>query len=455
MTKFRLLILCLLVLLAGCSKPVPEVDPEPAEPVFQAEQVSISFYTLPEHESKTLADFKDMKIAIPRSDHYDYNHGQSVKQKLIEEYGYTEDQFVIFDSLSTAFEQIHDDAGFFIISEKHEELIKIAYKGIAYSLKTLSMKMDVDFNPVSHIKKDKDENHSFFNEPFAIYISGIDQNVPPENPGTGDYPRGGNDVNIVMAVNPVDKRVTMVSLPRDTETYGSACGYTGTYKLTDLGRMTSPECIQSTMEARFDVEIDHYVQVSFQSFKQIIDLIGGIRIEMPESFCTDGDWYRGINEKICFNEGDSGRFMGEEVLALARNRYNINGGDFGRIMNHQLIINGILSKLIDNPNIIDITKLILHNKDYAHHTFELDDLYQIYHLVDSLTSDDYEIDNYFVLTGYNPDENKLHQYVPYKKSLAIAKGKLQHTLGTYEPVEGDNYYEEIITVNITKGSIDY
>ena len=68
------------------------------------------------------------------------------------------------------------------------------------------------------------------------------------------------------------------------------------------------------------VPINHYVEVHFDELETVVDKLGGIWVDIPESFSAG-------NGGMSFTEGTQ-RLNGEQALAFARERYNVSGGDF-------------------------------------------------------------------------------------------------------------------------------
>lgn len=174
---------------------------------------------------------------------------------------------------------------------------------------------------------------------FTVLVSGIDslgsarQNI-------------NSDVNIIVTVNPLTKTIVMTSLPRDS--YVPNANLNGEYdKLTHTGYQ-GIDCTVKTIEDTFDIEINYYVKMSFSSIINVVNALGGLEIDVPMSFCE-----RKANRvDIIYLKKGRQILNGEQVLALARNRQNVSGGDVGRAKNQQMIVNAIIKKCL-NPDILN------------------------------------------------------------------------------------------------------
>ena len=111
------------------------------------------------------------------------------------------------------------------------------------------------------VKEEKDVN-----EPFNVYISGID--VSGEISTTSR-----SDVNIIMTVNPKTRKILLTSTPRDY--YVPIPGVSGEQrdKLTHAGIYGVDKSME-TLESLYGIDITYYARVNFTSLKTIVDAIG-------------------------------------------------------------------------------------------------------------------------------------------------------------------------------------
>ena len=188
---------------------------------------------------------------------------------------------------------------------------------VIYTFKSQNRGYDVDVVEVS-------------NEPFVVYISGIDQY------GKTDSVVGRSDVNQLIVVNPETHKILLVNTPRDY--YVQLSGTTGLKdKLTHAG-LYGIETSIKTLEELYDVEIDYYVRVNFDSLINVVDQIGGIDIVSDQAFTAYTD------HNVHVVEGPN-HFNGKQALAYARERYSYETGDRHRGENQQQVISAIIGKV--------------------------------------------------------------------------------------------------------------
>ena len=173
--------------------------------------------------------------------------------------------------------------------------------------------------------KAKDVNVS--NEPFNVYITGIDT--------YGELSAvSRSDVNIVMTVNPKTKQILLTSIPRDY--YVELHGKKGSRdKLTHAGIYGTDMSI-GTIEDLLGIDINYYVKINFTSFIDIINAIGGIEVYSKYTF-TSIDGYN-------YTEGYN-QMNGEEALSFARERKAFSEGDRQRGADQQAVIEAMIKKL--------------------------------------------------------------------------------------------------------------
>ena len=175
------------------------------------------------------------------------------------------------------------------------------------------------------------------NQPFNVYISGIDT--------FGGISRvSRSDVNMIMTVDPVDKEILLTSIPRDT--YVTLHSYGALDKLTHSGIYGVGETVE-TVEDWLGIDINYYIRVNFTSVEDIVDAIGGIDVTSEYAFETHGRQNRGYS----FVEGVN-HLDGAAALAFARERKSFEEGDQERIENQQRVMMAILNKITGSTAIL-------------------------------------------------------------------------------------------------------
>jgi LCP family protein required for cell wall assembly len=160
-------------------------------------------------------------------------------------------------------------------------------------------------------------------DPISVLILGVDERAND---------RGRSDTMVVMTVNPEMQSMQMVSIPRDTRTEIIGKGYED--KINHAYAFGGTDMAMATVENFLDIPIDYYIKVNMESFKEIVDAVGGITVTNPFAF-TDGGY--------TFNEGEI-QLDGAQALAYSRMRKQDPRGDFGRQDRQKQVIMGVIQK---------------------------------------------------------------------------------------------------------------
>ncbi|ESQ00135.1 Transcriptional regulator [Streptomyces sp. GBA 94-10 4N24] len=130
---------------------------------------------------------------------------------------------------------------------------------------------------------------------------------------------------------------TMVSLPRDSEVEipsfkGSDSGKLfpaqgRRVKLNAAYAEDGPELLVRTVEYNTGLRIDHYAEIGFGGFANIVDALGGVEMDIPKAF----------KDKKSGADFQAGKqtLDGQQALAFVRTRYAFAGSDLDRTKNQQ------------------------------------------------------------------------------------------------------------------------
>lgn len=280
-------------------------------------------------------------------------------------------------------------------------------------IKTISVKKD------ETVEK---SNKNITEEPFIMYISGIDT--------SGSISKvSRSDVNIVVTVNPVTYEVLLTSIPRDY--YVQLHGTTGIKdKLTHAGIYGINKSL-TTIEDLLQIDIDYYVRVNFDTVVNLVDEIGGITI------------YSDQNLSFCNIKEGNNIVDGNCALRFARERKSYATGDRHRGENQEEVIKAIIDKVQTSPTIITKYNSILKNLSKNFETnVSNDDIKDFIKMqiedmpnweVRSLNLDGYDSNNY----TYSGGNSVLYVMEPNEKSVndasetinAMISGKTFKDLG--------------------------
>ncbi|MEV8395358.1 MULTISPECIES: LCP family protein [unclassified Streptomyces] len=147
----------------------------------------------------------------------------------------------------------------------------------------------------------------------------------------------GKRTDSMMILHDGSNGPTLISLPRDSNVtipsfVGSESGKTfpGTGRQTKLNAAYAedgPELLVRTVEFNTGLHIDHYVEIGFAGFANIVDAIGGVELDIPKAFKDE-------KSGADFQAGKQ-TLDGEQALAFVRTRYAFANSDLDRTKNQQ------------------------------------------------------------------------------------------------------------------------
>jgi LCP family protein required for cell wall assembly len=155
-----------------------------------------------------------------------------------------------------------------------------------------------------------------------------------------------SDTIIVLHVDPKAEKAAILSIPRDL-----LVPIAGTNRQDKINAafVGGPERLIATIKGALEIEIDHYVEVDFNSFRGIVDSIGGVKVYFP---APARDRYTGLNVRTA----GCVQLDGHRSLQYVRSRhyqYYESGrwredvrADLGRIERQQDFIRRVMHKAV-------------------------------------------------------------------------------------------------------------
>lgn len=144
------------------------------------------------------------------------------------------------------------------------------------------------------------------------------------------------DTMLLLTLNPTLGTANITSFPRDLYVY--IPGWT-VQRINTAQQHGNFQLTQATFEYNFGVRPDHYVLINFQSFREVVDSLGGIDVEVEQRMSDQRDGYGDYTVTSGLHHMD-----GDLALWYARARYASD--DFHRNQRQQEVILAIFKKLV-------------------------------------------------------------------------------------------------------------
>jgi LCP family protein required for cell wall assembly len=124
-----------------------------------------------------------------------------------------------------------------------------------------------------------DRDGSLLSDPTTILVIGTDGGRAP---GRGDANR--SDSLLLLRTDPGKHRMAYLSIPRDLRV--EIPGY-GTAKVNAANQIGGPALTIRTVRGLTGLPIDHVVVVDFDGFRELIDALGGIDVNVPKKILSN------------------------------------------------------------------------------------------------------------------------------------------------------------------------
>lgn len=202
---------------------------------------------------------------------------------------------------------------------------------------------------------------------YNILIMGVDQ-------GYGNYWGSGGkrlfhechcDQNILVSLNLTQKKINLISIPRDSITY--IPGQQGIYKLNASFScsQTQEEGAQNMVNAVSwylgNIKIDAYCMVNMETMVALGDAMGGVDFEVDMNYTgSSGRKYKNGMQHL------DGRGIMDYVRA--RKNATVDGHDIGRTRRGRAMITAIYKKLRTNPELVEDLMKVINDDHYVFFT---------------------------------------------------------------------------------------
>ncbi|MGX8237015.1 LCP family protein [Exiguobacterium undae] len=252
---------------------------------------------------------------------------------------------------------------------------------------------------------------------FSVLLVGTD-----ERPGDTS---SRADTMIVATFNKTDKKVNLLSIPRDSLVMIPSVGYED--KINHSYAFGGIDSTIETVETLLDIPIDYYGSINFNGVVAIVDAVGGIEVDvkLPIDTLNSSDQKNGV--KL---EPGLQRLNGEEALAYARMRYQDPEGDIGRTKRQQQVVQAIIDQSTSFGSITKLNKLMDATGDNFTTNMSLTEAFQLQPFAKSLNAV-----NRIDLKGTDTKINGAYYYQLDPASLSDAKATLKEQLNLPETTD--------------------
>lgn len=225
-------------------------------------------------------------------------------------------------------------------------------------------KVEIDKDNIGITEEVEEKLSKYNNSIINIALFGVD---------AVDGGTGRSDSIMIATIDTVHKKLKLTSIMRDS--YVAIDGH-GNDKINHAYAFGGPQLAIKTLNENFDLNIEDFASVNFETLPKIIDKIGGIELDI------DADELKYINGYIAHLNSINGtsepniesaglqHVSGTQALAFCRIRYT-SGGDYERTERHREVLTKILEKIetlpaTSYPSLLsDILPMVNTSLDYS------------------------------------------------------------------------------------------
>ena len=180
-------------------------------------------------------------------------------------------------------------------------------------------------------------------EPFYMLILGADMR-------RGET-ESNSDTLILARVDPQKKHIALISIPRDSR--AEIPGH-GTQKINAAMIYGGPSLVIETVHDLTGLPISHFVQVNFTGFRDMVDALGGVWVDVPSRI--EDIKAANHDETAYIIEAGRQKLDGKHALTFVRSR-DYDNADYVRIKMQQTFIKALVKQTLQVGNIFKLNAI--------------------------------------------------------------------------------------------------
>jgi LCP family protein required for cell wall assembly len=173
-----------------------------------------------------------------------------------------------------------------------------------------------------------------------VLVLGLDR-----RPGEGNAVRA--DTVMMVTADPAAPQLGLLSIPRDLYLLIPGQGENRINTAHVFGELDhpggGPERTAATIAQSFGVRVDGWVRVDFEGFVAVVDALGGITIDVPETLVDEAYPTEDYGTMVVTIPAGVQRMDGEMALQYARSRHS--SSDFDRAERQQALVQAMIGRM--------------------------------------------------------------------------------------------------------------
>jgi LCP family protein required for cell wall assembly len=211
------------------------------------------------------------------------------------------------------------------------------------------------------------------------------------------------DTIILASLKPSEKKISLISIPRDLSVPIENMGWRKINNINAYAEIKTPGsgglALSQTVSDIFQTPVDYYLTVDFTGFEKIIDDLGGIKVNVENTF---DDYKYPIlgNEDAPYDQRyeylhlEKGEQVMDGKLALkyvrSRHALGVEGSDFARSKRQQKVLTAVKEKVVSlhvlfKPSMI--SKIISDINDNYHTNLKIWEMVKLWGLIKDIKNE--------------------------------------------------------------------
>lgn len=267
-----------------------------------------------------------------------------------------------------------------------------------------------------------------------ILVCGIDND---ENRGD----QALTDVIMVVSFNIKENKVTVLQIPRDTFVGDHVVsGKINAVYSTGENQTNPIHNLADLVYDQFKIPIDHYVTITMDGFREVVDAIGGVEIDMPYEIPTDNK----VDNNVSIPVGKQ-ILNGRQAEILVRYRKGYADADIGRVKAQRLFISALVDE-IKKSDPGELMNLVGTVSSKMKTDLSVADMYKFVNAGMKVNLNEMEM---HLLPGEAATYNGLSYYSVHREQLADLLNE------NFRPFQGDVPVEELNAIELSNQYTDY
>ena len=340
----------------------------------------------------------------------------------------TNNEIVEYSDLVTLMSAlINDEVDFIFISNDYKSKFALV-EGYTEDTKLYEITVYTKNYQKAQVEKDTISDKTEVTKPFTILLLGIDS----EGQGIKEASSFNGDTIMLVSFDPVTLNATIFSIPRDTYVK-MACG--GRLNKINAASWGGTSCMVKTVQDLTGINVDYYAKINFKGVVDLVNVLGGVTVDVPISFCEQNSNREFGDALICLEPGVQ-KLDGEQALAFARHRHSLPLGDFQRAQHQQMIVEAMIQSMKSVRSVNDFYSILNAISNNIDTNMSTNEMLSFYNVAKNLLIKSGDVNLNITktyLTGYDlyvyNGSGKTYTFQYYKLSLADIVKAMNITLG--------------------------